>query len=57
MGTKKKEDVALFQVRDFPIKLRRSFKAACSVEGVTMREKLIELVGKYVKRQEKKKGK
>ena len=55
MGAKRKGDVALFQVRDFPIKLRRSFKAACSVEGVTMKDKLIELVGKYVERQEKRK--
>jgi len=55
MGAKRKGDVALFQVRDFPVKLRRSFKGACSVEGVTMKEKLIELVGKYVERQEKRK--
>lgn len=50
----KKKDVALFQVRDFPVGLRHSFKVACAIEGVSMREKMIELVGNYVEKKEKK---
>jgi hypothetical protein len=53
----KKKDVALFQIRDFPIELRHSFKVACAIEGVSMRGKMIELVGNYVGRQEKKRAK
>lgn len=37
--------------------LHRSFKLACVFEGKHMRDKVVELVGEYVKRQEKKKAK
>jgi len=42
---------------DFPDELHRDFKLACVAEGVSMRAKLLELAGEYVKRQEKKKAK
>jgi len=47
----------IVQIRDVPADLRHAFKVACAVEETTMREKLIELMREYVKRQEKKKGK
>ena len=50
-----RKDMVFFQVRDFPADLRRSFKVACAAEDISMREKLIELIRRYVKRQERKK--
>ncbi len=52
-----KKDRVFFQVRDFPADLRRSFKVACAAEDISMREMLIKLIRRYVKRQEKKKAK
>jgi len=52
-----KKDLVFFQVRDFPADLRRSFKVACASEDISMREKLIELVGEYVEKEEKKRKK
>ena len=47
----------IVQTRDVPADLHRRFKVACASEGVPMKDKMIELMREYVKRQEKKKGK
>ncbi len=44
-------------IKRIPDNVHHDFKVACTVEGTTMREKVIELMRKYVERQEKKKAK
>ncbi|MDA2916824.1 hypothetical protein MYX64_08310 [Nitrospinae bacterium AH_259_B05_G02_I21] len=49
--------MAVIQIESIPDELHRSFKAACAVEGISMKDKLLELMREYVDKQEKKKGK
>lgn len=46
-----------FLIKRMPDELHRSFKAACATEGITMREKVMELIREYVEKQERKKAK
>ena len=43
-----------FMVKRMPEDLHHAFKVACTIEGITMREKVMELMREYVERQEKK---
>ena len=47
-------DMGTIILKRVPDDLHRSFKAACTLEGTTMREKAMELIREYLKRQEKK---
>ena len=46
-----------FLIKRMPDDVHHAFKVACTIEGTTMREKVIELIREYLKRQERKKGK
>ena len=46
-----------FLIKRVPDELHRSFKAACAIEGIAMREKVMELIREYVEKQERKKSK
>ena len=37
-----------WQVKNFPLSLQGEFKSRCAREGVSMRDKLVELVESYV---------
>ena len=50
------DDMGTIILKRVPDDLHRSFKAACTLEGTTMREKAMELIREYLKRQEKKKA-
>jgi len=41
-------------IKRIPDNVHHDFKVACTVEGTTMREKVIELVREYLKKQERK---
>jgi len=43
-----------FMIKRMPEDLHHAFKVACTIEGITMREKVMELIREYLKRQEKK---
>jgi len=48
MSQKPKENCVSFFIRSFPRTLRDHFKAYCALRGVTMNDKLIDLVRKLL---------
>ncbi len=45
--------MGIIQIKGVPDELHNRFKATCALEGVNMTEKIIELMGAYLKAQKK----
>ena len=46
-----------FMIKRIPEDLHHAFKVACTIEGIPMREKVMELMREYVEQREKEKVK
>ena len=50
------DSMKAINLRNVPDELHSRLKAVCALENVTMQDKVVELIRKYVERQEKKKA-